>query len=131
MSLSNYVHCLQINYNEFYEQGRLLDGRVVSVKKLTGRHEAITKVAKEFLTEVRVLTSVHHRNLVRLLGCYMRGHERWLVYEFMSNNGLNQHLFGTFLLLIWFTLLIPEIVSIGFNLYGALRYAGELRSALT
>ena len=130
MSLSNYVHRLQIKYNDLYEQGRLPDGRIVAIKKLTGRHET-TEAAEEFLTEVRVLTSVRHRNLVRLLGCCTRGHERLLVYEFMSNNSLNKHLFGMLVLLIWVNLLIPKIISTSFNLNEALRYAGDLRSALT
>ena len=53
------------------------------------------------------------------------------IYVQQQSKPVNQHLFGTFLLLIWFNLLIPEIMSIGFNLYEALRYPGELRSALT
>jgi len=96
MRLPNYVRCLQINYNKFAEQGRLPDGRVVAVKKLNGRHET-TQAAEDFLTEVRVLTSVRHRNLVRLLGCCTQGRERLLVYEYMPNNSLNMHLFGTLL----------------------------------
>lgn len=102
-----------INYNEFAEQGTLSDGRVVAVKKLNERQE-ITQAAEEFLTEVRVLTSVRHRNLVRLLGCCTAGRQRLLVYEYMSNNSLNKHLFGTRLLLILlfsgFSFLIPEIL---------------------
>lgn len=79
-------------FGEVYK-GTLSDGRVVAVKKLNERQE-ITQAAEEFLTEVRVLTSVRHRNLVRLLGCCTRGRQRLLVYEYMSNNSLNKHLFG-------------------------------------
>eukprot|EP00253_Pinus_taeda_P013012 PITA_13012 len=79
-------------FGEVYK-GTLPDGRVVAVKKLNERQE-ITQAAQEFLTEVRVLTNVRHRNLVRLLGCCTRGRERLLVYEYMSNNSLNKHLFG-------------------------------------
>lgn len=93
MGSSKYVRCLQSTYNEFAEQGTLPDGRVVAVKRLNERQE-ITQAAEDFLTEVRVLTSVRHRNLVRLLGCCMRGCQRLLVYEYMSNNSLNKHLFG-------------------------------------
>jgi serine/threonine protein kinase len=101
MVLFNYMRCLQINCNEFDdEQGRLPDGRDVAVKKLNGRQT--TQAAEEFLTEVKLLTSVRHRNLVRLLGCCTRGHERLLVYEFMSNNSLHKHLFGRLLSSILF-----------------------------
>lgn len=79
-------------FGEVYK-GTLPDRRIVAVKKLNEREE-ITQAAEEFLTEVRVLTSVRHRNLVRLLGCCTRGRQRLLVYEFMSNNSLNKHLFG-------------------------------------
>jgi len=120
MVLSNYVRCLQINYNEFNEQARLPDGRVVAVKKLKGRPETI-QAEEEFLTEVRLLSSIRHRNLVRLLGCCTREPERLLVYEFMSNNSLNKHLFGKLLPLILlfsgFNWLIPEIMSSGLNVY--------------
>eukprot|EP00253_Pinus_taeda_P018363 PITA_18363 len=78
-------------FGEVYK-GILPDGTDVAVKKLNGRET--TRAAEDFLTEVKLLTSVRHRNLVRLLGCCTRGHDRLLVYEFMSNNSLNKHLFG-------------------------------------
>jgi hypothetical protein len=53
-----------------------------------------TEAAEEFLSEVKLLTSVCHRNLVRLLGCCTQGHGRLLVHEFMSNNSLYKHLVG-------------------------------------
>eukprot|EP00253_Pinus_taeda_P003137 PITA_03137 len=78
-------------FGEVY-QGRLPDGRDVAVKKLNGRQTS--QAEEEFLTEVKLLTSVRHRNLVRLLGCCTRGHDRLLVYEFMANNSVHKHLFG-------------------------------------
>jgi len=57
MSLSKYMSCLEINYNEFGEQRTLPDGRDVAVKKLNGRHETL-QGAEEFLTEVKLLTSL-------------------------------------------------------------------------
>eukprot|EP00253_Pinus_taeda_P004853 PITA_04853 len=78
-------------FGEVYK-GTLPDGTDVVVKKLYGRQTA--QAAAEFLTEVKLLTSVCHRNLVCLLGCCTRGHDGLLVYEFMSNNTLDKHLFG-------------------------------------
>jgi serine/threonine protein kinase len=96
MVLPKYKRCFQINSNDSIdEQGSLPDGTDVAVKKLNGRQT--TQAAAEFLTEVKLLTSVRHRNLVRLLGCCTRGHERLLVYEFMSQNSLHKHLFGRLL----------------------------------
>ena len=75
-----------------YVQGKLVDGKLVAVKKLSERQT--TQVMNEFLSEVKLISSVRHSNLVRLLGCCSHGHERLLVYEFMSNNSIDKHLFG-------------------------------------
>ncbi|EFJ17353.1 hypothetical protein SELMODRAFT_114641, partial [Selaginella moellendorffii] len=50
----------------------------------------------QFLNEVKAISSVQHRNLVKLLGCSMEGTERLLVYELLKNNSLENALFGTF-----------------------------------
>ncbi|CAJ2653725.1 unnamed protein product [Trifolium pratense] len=46
---------------------------------------------REFLAEMKVLTSVHHRNLVGLIGYCIEG-SLFLVYEYMDNGNLSQHL---------------------------------------
>ncbi|GMI81944.1 cysteine-rich RLK (RECEPTOR-like protein kinase) 2, ALTERED SEED GERMINATION 6, CYSTEINE-RICH RLK2 [Hibiscus trionum] len=78
-------------FGEVYK-GILKNGRVVAVKKLAiGTSE---KVKAEFDTEVKLISNVHHRNLVRLVGCCSKGPELLLVYEFMPNGSLDKHLFG-------------------------------------
>eukprot|EP01018_Ginkgo_biloba_P006021 Gb_41606 [translate_table: standard] len=72
-------------------KGTFSDGRQVAVKKLFVTHS--TRAVTEFLTEVKLISGVRHRNLVRLLGCCKQGQERLLVYEFMPNNSLDKHLF--------------------------------------
>ncbi|KAF5734260.1 receptor-like protein kinase [Tripterygium wilfordii] len=56
---------------------------------------------KEWLAEVKFLGIVNHPNLVKLLGyCSTddeRGIQRLLVYEFMDNKSLEDHLFNRFL----------------------------------
>ncbi|KAI0518831.1 hypothetical protein KFK09_006267 [Dendrobium nobile] len=69
-------------------QGRLDDGRRIAVKQLclggkSGQGES------EFLAEVRMLTSIQHKNLVRLIGCCSEGSQRLVVYEFMKNRSLD------------------------------------------
>ncbi|KAI6694988.1 hypothetical protein NL676_022698, partial [Syzygium grande] len=49
---------------------------------------------REFVTEVRVISSLRHRNLVQLIGWCHEGHEFLLVYEYMPNRSLDFHLFG-------------------------------------
>uniref|UniRef100_A0A0C9RSU6 TSA: Wollemia nobilis Ref_Wollemi_Transcript_14503_2331 transcribed RNA sequence n=1 Tax=Wollemia nobilis TaxID=56998 RepID=A0A0C9RSU6_9CONI len=73
-------------------KGKLSDGTEVAVKKLFMKHS--TRLTDDFVTEVKLLSAVRHRNLVRLLGCCTRGRERLLVYEFVLNSSLDKHLFG-------------------------------------
>lgn len=47
---------------------------------------------KEFLTEVLVLSALHHENIINLIGYCADGEERLLVYEFMLYGSLNDHL---------------------------------------
>lgn len=51
------------------------------------------QASKEFLAELKVLTHVHHVNLVRLIGYCVEG-SLFLVYEYIDNGNLSQHLRG-------------------------------------
>ncbi|XP_054796488.1 cysteine-rich receptor-like protein kinase 3 isoform X2 [Prosopis cineraria] len=73
-------------------KGTLKNGKVVAVKKLTLRHS--NKVEDEFESEVKLISNVHHRNLVRLLGYCSKDNTRILVYEYMKNTSLDKFLFG-------------------------------------
>ncbi|XP_042437968.1 cysteine-rich receptor-like protein kinase 2 [Zingiber officinale] len=73
-------------------QGHLKNGTTVAVKRL-----AIAQTSRaraEFQSEVKLISNIHHRNLVRLLG-YSSKHENFLlVYEYMANNSLDKFIFG-------------------------------------
>ncbi|PRQ20303.1 putative protein kinase RLK-Pelle-CR4L family [Rosa chinensis] len=45
-----------------------------------------------FVNELEFLSRLHHKNLVRLLGFYEDAKERILVYEYMNNGSLHDHL---------------------------------------
>ncbi|KAI8551981.1 hypothetical protein RHMOL_Rhmol06G0229700 [Rhododendron molle] len=66
--------------------------------ELRGEKAAIKKMAmqasKEFLAELKVLTNVHHLNLVRLIGYCVEG-SLFLVYEYIENGNLSEHLRGS------------------------------------
>ncbi|GMG98697.1 hypothetical protein Nepgr_000537 [Nepenthes gracilis] len=66
--------------------------------ELRGEKAAIKKMdmqaTREFLAELKVLTHVHHLNLVRLIGYCVEG-SLFLVYEYIENGNLNQHLRGS------------------------------------
>ncbi|CAM0913920.1 unnamed protein product [Alopecurus aequalis] len=75
----------------FVYYGRLEDNTEVAVKM---RSESSLHGLDEFLAEVNSLTKVHHRNLVSLVGyCWEQDHLA-LVYEYMSQGNLCDHLRG-------------------------------------
>ncbi|KAF7838434.1 putative serine/threonine-protein kinase PBL3 [Senna tora] len=65
-------------------------GMPVAVKKL--KIEGF-QGHKEWLSEVYYLGQLHHPNLVKLHGFCLDGDNRLLVYEYMSNGSLENHLF--------------------------------------
>ncbi|MQM12310.1 hypothetical protein Taro_045224 [Colocasia esculenta] len=68
-----------------------LHGSQVAVKVLS---HSSGQGPREFQTEALVLTRVHHRNLVSLLGYCDDEHNLSLVYEYMDNGTLRDHLSG-------------------------------------
>ncbi|KAL8034557.1 hypothetical protein ABFX02_12G035900 [Erythranthe guttata] len=75
----------------FVHKGVLPDGREVAVKSLksgSGQGE------REFQAEVEIISRVHHRHLVSLVGYCIANGQRMLVYEFVSNKTLEFHLHG-------------------------------------
>ncbi|KAL3845085.1 hypothetical protein ACJIZ3_002488 [Penstemon smallii] len=69
----------------------LENGDVVAVKKLDISY---SRAKADFESEVRLISNVHHRNLVRLLGCCSKGSELLLVYEYMANGSLDRFVYG-------------------------------------
>lgn len=71
-------------------KGVLPDGREIAVKRLffNNRHRAA-----DFYNEVNMISTVEHKNLVRLLGCSCAGPESLLVYEFLPNRSLDRFIF--------------------------------------
>ncbi|KAF7150147.1 hypothetical protein RHSIM_Rhsim02G0066400 [Rhododendron simsii] len=73
-------------------KGELHDGTKIAVKRMESGAMG-TKGMNEFQAEIAVLTKVRHRHLVALLGYCINGNERLLVYEYMPQGTLSQHLF--------------------------------------
>uniref|UniRef100_A0A453DNM9 non-specific serine/threonine protein kinase n=1 Tax=Aegilops tauschii subsp. strangulata TaxID=200361 RepID=A0A453DNM9_AEGTS len=72
-------------------KGCLPEGREVAIKKLkdgSGQGE------REFQAEVEIISRVHHRHLVSLVGYCISGDQRLLVYDFVPNDTLHYHLHG-------------------------------------
>ncbi|XP_059670733.1 LEAF RUST 10 DISEASE-RESISTANCE LOCUS RECEPTOR-LIKE PROTEIN KINASE-like 2.7 [Cornus florida] len=72
--------------------GKLHDGREVAVKRM---FENNFKRVEQFMNEVEILTHLRHNNLVKLHGCTSkRSRELLLVYEYISNGTVADHLHG-------------------------------------
>ncbi|CAL1408831.1 unnamed protein product [Linum trigynum] len=69
--------------------GKLHNDECVAIKKIRHRD---TDSIDQVMNEIKLLSSVSHPNLVRLLGCCIESGEQILVYEFMPNGTLCQHL---------------------------------------
>ncbi|KAI7737594.1 hypothetical protein M8C21_024718, partial [Ambrosia artemisiifolia] len=79
-------------YGEVYK-GILEDSTVVAVKCAKVGN---TKGTDQVLNEVRILCQVNHRGLVRLLGCCVELEQPLLVYEYIPNGTLLDHLKGRY-----------------------------------
>ncbi|WOL05773.1 receptor-like serine/threonine-protein kinase ALE2 [Canna indica] len=71
--------------------GIMEDGVEVAVKLLTREDHSGDR---EFIAEIEMLSRLHHRNLVKLIGICIEGGIRCLVYEFVRNGSVESHLHG-------------------------------------
>ncbi|PKA48504.1 Proline-rich receptor-like protein kinase PERK4 [Apostasia shenzhenica] len=75
----------------YVHKGVLPNGKEIAVKSLksgSGQGE------REFHAEVDIISRVHHRHLVSLVGYCIAGSQRMLVYDFVPNKTLEYHLHG-------------------------------------
>ncbi|GKV44003.1 hypothetical protein SLEP1_g51232 [Rubroshorea leprosula] len=93
LATNNFNFIAQIGqggYGKVY-RGTLVDGTIVAIKCA---QQGSLQGEKEFLTEIQLLSRLHHRNLVSLVGYCDEEGEQILVYEYMSNGTLQDHLSG-------------------------------------
>lgn len=92
----------------FITQGVLRDDTHVAVKCLSVESKQGTI---EFLTEINVISSIKHPNLVQLIGCCVEDGNRILVYEYLENNSLASALLGNLYSFPKFHILILQVVK--------------------
>jgi len=72
--------------------GKLPDGKEIAVKVSSDMGQ---QAIEEFLNEIDLLSRVHHKNLVTLLGyCIGESGQHMLIYDHMSEGSLTDHLHG-------------------------------------
>ena len=70
-------------------KGTLANGQIAAIKRA---QQGSMQGAAEFKNEIELLSRVHHKNLVSLVGfCYEQG-EQMLVYEYIPYGTLRENL---------------------------------------
>ncbi|KOM48812.1 hypothetical protein LR48_Vigan07g251600 [Vigna angularis] len=92
-------------------------GRVVAVKRIFSDVEDSERI---FRNEVNIISRLIHRNLVQFMGWCQEKEELLLVFEYMSNGSLDNHLFGNRRSLTW-----DVRYKIALGVARALRYLHE------
>ncbi|KAJ0795433.1 putative protein kinase RLK-Pelle-LRR-XI-1 family [Helianthus annuus] len=82
----NKVYCIGVGGCGSVYKVKLSSGDVVAVKRLHSSSEVINH--NNFLNEIRALTIIRHRNIVRLLGYCSHSQISFLVYEYLEGGSL-------------------------------------------
>ncbi|KAK9691544.1 hypothetical protein RND81_09G203300 [Saponaria officinalis] len=125
-------HELSRATNNFADEGKLGEGGFGGVYKgllsEPSREIAVKRISrgskqgkKEYVSEVKTISRLRHRNLVQLLGWSHDKGELLLVYEFMPNGSLDYHLYGSHKVPLQWTVRY----KIAHNLASALLYLHE------
>ncbi|KAK7319082.1 hypothetical protein RJT34_03795 [Clitoria ternatea] len=69
--------------------GKMRDGKEVAVKTMT---DSSSHGNQQFVNEVALLSRIHHRNLVPLIGYCEEEYQHILVYKYMHNGTLRDHI---------------------------------------
>ena len=86
----------EFNHYGFQVYKGILPGQqIVAIKRA---QQGSMQGGLEFKTEIELLSRVHHKNLVNLIGFCFEKEEQMLVYEYVPNGTLKDSLSGELLL---------------------------------
>lgn len=86
------ICCYKVLCPQVY-RGTLPNGQLVAIK----RSQRESKQGEnEFKAEIELLSRVHHKNLVRLVGFCFDRREQMLVYEYVPNGTLRDTISGIY-----------------------------------
>ncbi|XP_012073117.1 uncharacterized protein LOC105634805 isoform X2 [Jatropha curcas] len=72
-------------------KGILSSGQVVAIKKFSNSYRSVDK---EFWVEIEIISRIHHRNIIKLIGYCQNKDNKLIVYEYLPNYSLGSHLHG-------------------------------------
>ncbi|KAK7814403.1 MDIS1-interacting receptor like kinase 2-like [Quercus suber] len=83
------MHCIGEGGNGSVYKAKLPSGDVVAVKKLhSSPPDGVMTYSKEFLNEIRALTEIRHRNIVKLYGFCSHPLHSFLIYKYLEKGSL-------------------------------------------
>ncbi|CAL8150033.1 unnamed protein product [Prunus armeniaca] len=82
------VHCIGKGGQGSVYTAKLPSGSIVAVKKFHQTLDGEEASRKEFLNEIRALTQIRHRNIVKFLGFCSSAQHSFLVYEYLETGSL-------------------------------------------
>ncbi|VVA28306.1 PREDICTED: MDIS1-interacting receptor like [Prunus dulcis] len=82
------VHCIGKGGQGSVYKAKLPSGSIVAVKKFHRTLDGEEASRKEFFNEIRALTQIRHRNIVKFLGFCSSSHHSFLAYEYLEKGNL-------------------------------------------
>ncbi|KAK4264707.1 hypothetical protein QN277_025846 [Acacia crassicarpa] len=76
--------------SSYVYKGSLPDGKEVAVKILKPSED----VVREFLLEIEIITTLHHKNIISLSGFSFDDNNLLLVYDFLTRGSLEENIHG-------------------------------------
>lgn len=99
---------MEMEYLQVY-RGMLSNGQLVAIKRA---QQGSMQGGLEFKTEIEMLSRVHHKNLVTLVGfCFDQG-EQMLIYEYIPNGSLKETLSGILSLVCLTIYIVGSLVNV-------------------